>query len=64
MLRGVKLIITWYDSKGIKRSAERIYRNHWPLEIPQDQQQPSTGTANNRNSGTNNTNNNNENPED
>jgi len=35
-LRGVKLMITWYDSTGNKRSATRIYRNHWPMEVPQD----------------------------
>jgi len=35
-LRGVKLIITWYDSSGIKKSVTRIYRNHWPMEVPQD----------------------------
>ncbi len=36
VIRGVKIFITWYDSQGIKRSAERIYRNHWPMVIPQD----------------------------
>lgn len=36
VIRGVKIFITWYDSQGIKRSAERIYRNHWPMIIPQD----------------------------
>jgi prepilin-type N-terminal cleavage/methylation domain-containing protein len=65
LLRGVKIMLTWYDSNGIKRSAERIYRNHWPLEIPQDQ----AATANRNTTNTNNTNNtnnntNNENTED
>jgi prepilin-type N-terminal cleavage/methylation domain-containing protein len=36
VIRGVKLFITWYDSQGIKRSAERIFRNHWPMVLPQD----------------------------
>lgn len=35
-LRGVKLAITWYDSTGFKRTATRIYRNHWPMVVPQD----------------------------
>lgn len=35
-LRGVKLIVAWYDSTGNKRTATRIYRNHWPMEVPQD----------------------------
>ncbi len=36
VIRGVKIFITWYDSQGIKRSAERTFRNHWPMVIPQD----------------------------
>jgi len=36
LLRGVRLSLTWYDSTGFKRTASRIYRNHWPLEVPQD----------------------------
>lgn len=43
MLRGVKLIISWYDSTGNKRTAQRIYRNHWPMEVPQDQTTTTTG---------------------
>jgi prepilin-type N-terminal cleavage/methylation domain-containing protein len=35
-LRGVRLLVTWYDSTGYKRSVSRIYRNHWPMEVPQD----------------------------
>ena len=35
-IRGIKLLITWYDSTGYKRSVSRIYRNHWPMEVPQD----------------------------
>lgn len=41
VVRGVKVFITWYDSAGVKRSVERVFRNHWPMVIPQDQ---GTGT--------------------
>jgi prepilin-type N-terminal cleavage/methylation domain-containing protein len=34
LLRGVKISISWYDSNGIKREVERIFRNHWPMEGP------------------------------
>jgi prepilin-type N-terminal cleavage/methylation domain-containing protein len=51
-LRGVKLMVTWYDSTGNKRTVSRIYRNHWPMEVPQDNVTPTpapgattTGTA-------------------
>jgi prepilin-type N-terminal cleavage/methylation domain-containing protein len=67
LLRGVKIMLTWYDSNGIKRTAERVYRNHWPLEIPQDQAaSTNTANANNNNNNRNNNNNNtnNENNED
>jgi hypothetical protein len=37
IIRGVKLLITWYDSNGAKRTTTRIFRNHWPLVAPQDQ---------------------------
>jgi len=40
LLRGVRLLITWYDSTGYKRSISRIYRNHWPMEVPQDTAAP------------------------
>jgi prepilin-type N-terminal cleavage/methylation domain-containing protein len=36
VIRGVKLFISWYDSQGVKRSAERVFRNHWPMIVPQD----------------------------
>ena len=41
-IRGIKLLITWYDSTGYKRSVSRIYRNHWPMEVPQDTVAPAT----------------------
>jgi prepilin-type N-terminal cleavage/methylation domain-containing protein len=43
IIRGVKIIITWYDSTGYKRTAERIFRNSWPMVIPNDR--VTTGTA-------------------
>lgn len=36
LLRGVRLLLTWYDSTGNKRTISRIYRNHWPMEVPQE----------------------------
>ena len=41
-LRGVKLNVTWYDSQGFKRTVSRIYRNHWPMVVPQDTAAPAT----------------------
>jgi prepilin-type N-terminal cleavage/methylation domain-containing protein len=40
VIRGVKMSVTWYDSMGIKRSTTRIFRNHWPLVVPANNQQP------------------------
>lgn len=37
VLRGVRLIISWYDSAGNKRTTSRIFRTHWPMVTPQDQ---------------------------
>jgi len=37
LLRGVRMLITWYDNNGVKRTADRIYRNPWPLVAPTDQ---------------------------
>lgn len=37
LIRGVRILITWYDSFGNKRSTSRIFRNHWPMVVPQDQ---------------------------
>lgn len=44
-IRGVKLFITWYDSQGVKRSAERVFRNHWPMVVPQENTTPVPGQA-------------------
>lgn len=43
LIRGVRILITWYDSFGNKRSTSRIFRNHWPMVVPQDQ--PATNVA-------------------
>jgi prepilin-type N-terminal cleavage/methylation domain-containing protein len=37
LIRGVRILITWYDSFGNKRTASRIFRTHWPMVVPQDQ---------------------------
>lgn len=37
LVRGVKIIITWYDSFGNKRTNSRIFRTHWPMVAPVDQ---------------------------
>ncbi|MCM2349104.1 MAG: prepilin-type N-terminal cleavage/methylation domain-containing protein [Bacteriovoracaceae bacterium] len=42
IIRGVRILITWYDSQGHKRSASRIFRTHWPMVTPQDQPQLTT----------------------
>jgi prepilin-type N-terminal cleavage/methylation domain-containing protein len=36
ILRGVKVILSWYDYSGNKRTAERIFRTNWPMVAPQD----------------------------
>jgi prepilin-type N-terminal cleavage/methylation domain-containing protein len=43
IIRGLRVLITWYDSFGNKRSASRIFRSHWPMVTPQD---PATTTGN------------------
>lgn len=37
LVRGIKVMITWYDSTGNKRTAARIFRTHWPMVSPVDQ---------------------------
>mgnify|MGYP003574905616 CR=1 FL=1 len=36
LIRGVKVIVAWYDSSGLKRTQTRIFRNHWPMVVPQE----------------------------
>jgi prepilin-type N-terminal cleavage/methylation domain-containing protein len=45
IIRGVKMLVTWYDSLGHKRTTTRIFRTHWPMVAPQDQQQNQGMTA-------------------
>ncbi len=58
LIRGVKIIISWYDSAGLKRSQTRIFRNHWPMVVPQEAVAPmpaasgTTGTGGGGSTGT------------
>ena len=36
VIRGVRILIAWYDSFGNKRSTSRIFRTNWPIVTPQD----------------------------
>lgn len=46
IIRGIKVLITWYDNFGTKRSTARIFRTHWPMVTPQDQPiAPGTNTG-------------------
>jgi hypothetical protein len=36
LIRGIRVLITWYDSTGSKRTMSRIFRTHWPMVPPQD----------------------------
>ena len=45
LLRGVKLIISWYDKTGNKRTATKIFRPLWPAVVPQDSAQAGTTTG-------------------
>ncbi len=51
VIRGVKLLITWYDYSGNKRTVERIYRTNWPMAMPQDPNTPTNNNAGGVNSG-------------
>ncbi len=56
LIQGVKIIITWYDSTGHKRTASRIFRHLWPMVSPKDQvtptNQPGTTTTAGADAGT------------
>lgn len=43
VIRGIKVLITWYDSTGTKRTSTRIFRTHWPMVAPQDQMMNTQG---------------------
>lgn len=42
LIRGVRIIISWYDSTGFKRTATRSFRPLWPMVAPQDQNPAAT----------------------
>lgn len=42
VIRGVRILMTWYDSTGNKRTISRVFRTHWPMVTPVDQA-PATG---------------------
>lgn len=35
-IRGVKVSVAWYDSAGIKRTTERVFRTLWPMSVIND----------------------------
>ena len=43
LLRGIRMIVVWYDSTGNKRTNSRIFRTHWPMVTPQDQPTATAG---------------------
>lgn len=46
LVRGVRFLITWFDGRGSKRTAERWFRPNWPRWVPNDQPAPAaTGGA-------------------
>lgn len=45
IIRGVKILITWWDSEG-KKSTERVFRPHWPAVAPVDAPQNAPGQGN------------------
>jgi len=57
LLRGVKILLTWYDDSGNKRSLERIFRPLWPMVAPKDPLTATIPSSNNSNSGSENTSN-------
>lgn len=36
LIRGVKILISWYDDFGNKKTTSRIFRPLWPLVTPVD----------------------------
>jgi len=49
ILRGVKILLTWYDDSGSKRSLERVFRPLWPMVAPKDPLTPTTTSSSNTN---------------
>lgn len=36
LIRGIKVLVTWFDGRGSKRTAERWLRPNWPITGPKD----------------------------
>lgn len=53
LIRGVKMLIVWYDDSGNKRELTKIFRTHWPLVTPIINTS-ATQQAGRQNTGTNN----------
>jgi prepilin-type N-terminal cleavage/methylation domain-containing protein len=49
ILRGVKILLTWYDDSGNKRSLQRVFRPLWPMVAPKDPITPTIPSTNNTN---------------
>jgi hypothetical protein len=37
LIRGVRVLVSWYDSYGTKRTSIRVFRTNWPMVTPVDQ---------------------------
>jgi prepilin-type N-terminal cleavage/methylation domain-containing protein len=48
LIRGLKILISWYDDSGNKRQIEKVFRTLWPLVSPNDQTttQPNSNNVN------------------
>ena len=44
IIRGVKMKIVWYDESGVKRELTKVFRTHWPLVTPVQNQGTSTNS--------------------
>ena len=53
LIRGVRVLVTWYDSLGHKRTTSRIFRTHWPMVSPQDDQVNNPNNTGSTNGATN-----------
>lgn len=45
LIRGVRILLSWYDSQGHKRTTTRIFRSHWPMVTPEDTTTAQTPTT-------------------
>jgi prepilin-type N-terminal cleavage/methylation domain-containing protein len=56
LIRGLKVLITWYDNSGNQRKVEKTFRHLWPMVTPVD---PESTTTSETRTNSNNTNTNN-----